>query len=191
MNPTQQPAGWGGGAAPPPVKKKTSGCLIAFLVVMGLGLVGAVGVGLWLYSTFGDVFGGIGDLAGIMMKARNAPGASEIRARGCKEAMVIDAKEMVKTMQRFEEEVAKREGRAPRSKPLSDDAEVLLVCQAEQGLAPTCESVAKAYIAAVHPKGKLLASVTTGGSKNTECTEAFDASGKSLGKRSGVQLPTP
>jgi hypothetical protein len=190
MNPTPQPAGWGQGAAPPPAKKKTSGCLVGCLVSMGLGLVVAVGLGIWAYSEFGSFFGGVGDLAGVMMKARNAPGAAEIRAKGCKEAMVIDAKEMTKAMGRFEEEVAKREGRSPKTKPAAE-ADVVLVCQAEPGLAPTCDTVAKAYIAAVHPKGKFVAAVTTGGSKKAECTEVFDASGKSLGASSGLVLPTP
>lgn len=192
MNPTPQPPGWGQqGVAPqpPPQKKNVSSCLVTFLVLMGVGLVVVVAGGIWVYKEFSTMFGGLGDVAGMMVKASNAPGTAEMRAKGCTQAFVIDPNEMTKVAQRVEEEAAKREGRKAKALP-AKDTEVILVCKAEPGLAPTCDTLAKTYVAAAHPKGSFLTAVSTSGGKKAECTEAFDASGKSLGARSGFQMPT-
>jgi hypothetical protein len=173
------------GAQPP---KKSSGgrtCLIVVLVMTGLGLL-VVGIGGFLvYREFGEFFGATGDMAGIIMKALTAPGTDEVRDLGCKQALAIDMKEMAKAVQRFEDEIARRENRKP--KPIDiDQADVFVQCQV--GLLgsnkPTCDQVAKAYIKATSPDGKILVSVASEGGGNANaamCTEVYDDKGTKVG----------
>jgi hypothetical protein len=175
-------------AAPP--KKGMSGCLIAFLVVGGLFLVSMIGGGIWFYSEFGGFVGATGDMAKLMVDAQNAPGTKEMKKAGCTEAFALDMKKMAKTIQRFEDEMAKREKRKPKPVDLGKEGvgSHMLICKKTLGEAPTCEKVAKAFIDEVKPDSEITVTVESSGSN--KCTERFDTNGKNLGKGEAVDLPT-
>jgi len=181
------PPGYYGAPAKPP-KKGMSGCLLAFLIVGGLFLVSAIGGGVWFYVSFKDFVDATGDMMGVVVEARNAPGAKEVRDLGCKEAVAIDMAKLSKVAQRFEDAIAKREGREPKQLALDESAEYFVQCNQPTGKV-TCEEVAKAFIEAVEPDGRIVASVS-GRSGSKECTESFDKNGKSLGKAEAPNLPT-
>jgi hypothetical protein len=186
--PPQQGFGPPGYGAPaqPPKKKGMSGCLLAFLIVGGLFLVSAIGGGLWFYFAFKDFVDASGEMMSIVLEARNGPGAEEVRDLGCKEAISLDMKKLAKVAQRFEDAVAKREGREPKDLDLDEGAGYFVQCNQPKGKV-TCQEVADTFIKAVKPKSKFVASVA-GGSGKAECTETFDENGKSLGKAEAPNL---
>ena len=88
---------------PPPQKKGMSGCMIAFIVVSIVGLVTAIVGGVAIYliatsSTAQTAFKLVGSSTKLVTKGLNAPGAAEIRAMGCEQAMVLDMKEFGELM---------------------------------------------------------------------------------------------
>jgi hypothetical protein len=163
----------------PPKKKGMSGCLLAFLITGGLFLLMGIGGGIWFYISFKDFVDASGDMMGIVVKARNAPGTDEVRELGCQDAVALDMKELTKVAQRFEDAMAKRENREPKELDLDDEAAFYVQCsQPKKGI--TCEDVAKTFIKAAEPKGRIVVGVQSG-SGTKECTETFDQTGKKLG----------
>ena len=174
--------------AGPPPKKGMSGCLLALLIVGGLFLVTSIGGGLWLYSEFGEFMGAGKEMVEIAVEAEKAPGTKEMKAAGCDEALALDMKRLMAVMERFEKEIAKREGR--KQKPLDLDvkeAQHVLVCKVKLGDPPACDKVAKAYADATSPQGNFLVSVEKLGT--AKCAERFDPKGKSLGKADHFEMP--
>src|SRR5580704_7598776 len=94
----------------PPRKKSGNGCIIALAVVGGLvGLTVLIAaIGLWRFAGSKEgkaVFGAIGEGARILAEAQAAPGAAEVRALGCQQAMVIDMERMSKLFEYFDASV--------------------------------------------------------------------------------------
>lgn len=190
-----QQFGGGGGMAQgaPPKKKGMSGCLIAFLVVLGLTVVG-VGVGGYLiWSKVGGMVGGLAEIAGIMADASKAPGTKEMKSAGCDEAFAIDVDKLQKAINKMEAEIAKQEKRDP--KPMEDltkDGTAFLVtCVVKSSDPPKCSEVAKAYIDGAKPKDKFLVTVSKN-SQNGEavCGEVYDEDGKKIGAGKAPTIPT-
>ncbi|NUO52183.1 MAG: hypothetical protein HOV80_25295 [Polyangiaceae bacterium] len=167
------------GYVQPPKKKGMNGCLLAFLITGGLFLVMGIGGGIWFYISFKDFVDASGDMMGIVVKARNAPGTDEVRELGCQDAVALDMKELTKVAQRFEDAMAKRENREPKELDLDDEAAYYVQCSNPKKKL-SCEDVAKTFIKAVEPKGRIVVGVQTG-SSSKECTETFDQTGKKLG----------
>ncbi len=183
--PLPQPGQPGG-----PPKKKSSGCLVAVLVVVVLGTLSLIGAGIFVYSQVGGILGGVGDLAGIMLRAGKAPGTQAMRDTGCDESFIIDVQELSKATQKFEDEIAKREGRDPKEIDLEQMADHYALCKVRMGKTPSCKAIAEGIVDEVDLEGKLLVTVQGGASTNA-CTERFDAStGKSLGEAKAIPLPS-
>ncbi len=198
----QQQQGFGGGQpgyggpapAMPPKKKGMSGCLLAFLIVLGLTLVGGGIAGWLIWREVGGLVGGVAEIAGIMTDAAKAPGTKEMKSdAGCDEAFAIDVDKLQTAINKMEAEIAKKEKRDP--KPMEDltkDGTALLVtCVVKKSDPPTCADVAKAFMDGGKPKEKFLVTVT----KNTQsgetvCGEIYDEHGKKLGTGKAPNIPT-
>jgi hypothetical protein len=163
--------------APQPPKKSSNGCLIALGIVGGLAvlLVLVVGVGVWRFSETKEgkvIFGAIGEATRIAAEGQSAPGAAEVRALGCDQAMVLDTQRMSKLFEQFDASVPRR-----------DDYSVMVICQV--GLLghshPTCDEVARTYRAAVSaPPGPFLAHVKNQSSGGEVCSTLYAVDGKKL-----------
>jgi hypothetical protein len=175
-------------AQPPPKKSGASGCLIAAAIVGMLVLVGAGVGGYLLYREVGGFVGATGDMAKIMMRAQSAPGTDEMRDAGCSTAIAIDAEELADAVQRFEDEIAKREKRKPKdiSRDLGD-ASAILQCQTSKS-SLDCQQIADVYRKAAKPKGKMLVSVTNE-SGSPSCSESFERDGTKIGAAKMPDLP--
>jgi hypothetical protein len=164
------------GFAPPPTKKSGNGCLIALAVVGGLVLlvvaVAAFGIYRAASSPEGKkLIGAIGGAAKLMAEAQNAPGAAEVRALGCSQAMVIDTEKMGEMF-----------GLLDASAPAPGEAAVMVVCQVQGGTPPTCDAVAKTYAtagAAPHRGFEVSITHNRGTSENV-CQTIYDATGRKL-----------
>jgi len=186
----QQPQAFGvqpGPNAPKPAKRGMNGCLMVALAVLAIGIVGAAGVGLYLYFEFREYVGATAEMGQIMTDAQSAPGASDVKAAGCEKAAVLDLSKFEKVMDRFEKESARREGRPP--KPLGLGANGFMVtCSVTFSTPPSCADVARAFIKSQHPTGNVVTTVSN--TVGSHCQEEFDPSGAPLGAKAAGSLPT-
>ena len=161
---------------PQPQKKAMSGCIIAAIIVGALVLVGGVavvGFVIFVVKKAGDM---VGDMQAAVKDAQNAPGAAELRAAGCKEAMVLD-------LGKFAKQALKD---IPGTGGMQIDAGggVIVQCQVDSSTAMKCPAVAKTFLGASgHAVGPFTASVQESGGSE-ECSRDYDADGKDLGAAS-------
>jgi len=108
-------------------KKSGRGCLVALgLFVGGAVLVGGVGLGLaWHYGVLEKVGRG----AKLAYDATNAPGAKELRALGCDQAMIINADDLAPLV----------------GKPIPRVEKIIVTCIGRSTSVPTCDNAAMAY----------------------------------------------
>jgi hypothetical protein len=163
--PGYPPQGYGYPPGPPqpPQKKGMSGCLIAALVVGGLGLLAII--------AFVVVVAIIAKKAvGLAQEGMNAPGSAEIRALGCDVGMVTDVSK-----------VGAMFGLDAGSGPGA--AQAIVVCQmtSPQKAAPTCKEVAQTYVKAATPPGKFTVQVRANGRSQPYCQEIYNEKGVLLG----------
>lgn len=184
------PGGYGPGpqygAAPP--KKGMHGCLLAFFIALGVGVVAVIGFGIYLYKEFGTLMGGIGEVAAVMLEAQNAPGTAELRGIGCDQAYAVDTVKLQNAIQKVEDEVAKKEGRAPKKVDIMKQGGRLVGCTVTGTKTPTCEEVASTYVRAASPSEPFIVNVSRqhGGAS---CAERYSADGKSLGRADQIDIP--
>jgi hypothetical protein len=174
-------------AAPPP-KKGMSGCLLALLIGTAAGILVLGGIGWFVYREIGGVLGGMKDLAGIMLEAQSAPGASELRDAGCDTALVIDTRRLQGALEKIDAEIAKKEGRKPNPIDLSDEGGAFIQCQMQSGKPPSCEDLAKVYVKATKPKERFMVSASTQ-SGSGACSLLFEKDGTSLGAVKPPDIP--
>jgi hypothetical protein len=143
----------------PPPKKGMSGCLMAVLIVGGLGIVAAIVVGIFVWKAAQA-------LKTIAQEGLNAPGSAELRAAGCDAAVVMD---MSKISALFD-------AGAP-----SASETVLVTCSVTAGkAAPSCDDLAKTYAKAVgRANGNFLVEVQANGSTPT-CKKVYSPTGSFL-----------
>jgi hypothetical protein len=171
----------------PVAKKSDRGCLIALASVGGgvflLVAVGAFAVYRFSQSSTGKaVFGAIGDMTELVNESQNAPGTKEVRGLGCTQAMAMDVDKMTRIMQRFDA------GGGPPAK-----FSKMVVCQVGVlGTPPTCDDVARTYLAAAGPPDRGFAvSVTKGtGKTTTVCSILYEPDGTMVGDLAPGATPT-
>jgi hypothetical protein len=164
---------------PPPAvprKKSGRGCLIALAIVGGAGVlvVALVAFAIYRFASSKEgkaVLGAIGDMAQLAQEAQNAPGAKEVRALGCDQAMAMD-------VDRMQQILDERLDAAP-SKPSSFS--MMVVCQVGvfAKSPPSCDDVARAYLsAAPKPARGFAANVQrNGGGNHPLCSVLYDPDG--------------
>jgi hypothetical protein len=170
----------------PPQKKSDKGCLIALAVTGGvIALVVGVGAfGIYRFSQSKEgkmVFGAIGDMTKFIAEAQNAPGTKELRGMGCGTAMAMDVDEMNRIFEHFDASI-----------PPSKEFSMMVVCQANRGTPPTCDDVARTYVAAAGPPARGFAvDVTRGGGRSgTVCSTLYDPDGTRVRDLAPGSTPT-
>ena len=156
--------------------------MIALIVVGGIFLLGVIvtGVLLYLFATSDagkTAIKVIGDSTQLAEKGMKAPGAAEIRALGCEQAMVLD-------MQDFAIIVNDITDAGPDA-GLPD--ELMITCQVGGfKTPPACDDIASTYVRAVGTaKSNFVVSVQRQGNNNQVCQVEYDSTGSSLGAWGG------
>jgi hypothetical protein len=167
-----------------PKKKGMSGCMIAVLVVGGVGLVlvllTVVGLVKALSSPEGQKIARfVGDSAKMMQEAQKAPGTKELRAKGCMQAMVFDMERMADLVKDLSPDAG---GPPPGSE------KVIITCNVGMmGTAPACDDLAKTYVEAVPTSsGSFRVTVQKQGGTHPECTALYDEKGAPKGSAKGA-----
>ena len=143
-NGRQQPPGR---AAP---KKKTSTVTFVRAILDGFVLLVPIGVGVAIYAVMSStqgraVVGMLGDGMKVMAKAQKAPGTKELRAAGCKQAMVMDTADMARLTKWMDASSPAENG--------PDSFGEIATCSASPA-ALTCDRVASTYVGVVGPRPK-------------------------------------
>jgi hypothetical protein len=152
-----------------------SGCLIAMLVVGGLCLLVAMVGGLIAYkfatSEEGKkIVNAVASGAQVLQEAQSAPGAADLRALGCRTAMVMDAAKFAEIANQFDASVT------------TNGVRLIVTCDTSgTSKTLTCEQVAQGYVKAVgRAAGPFEVNLSTSHPKG-DCEEVFDAEGKKVG----------
>lgn len=174
-----------GGGQPP--KKKRSTLTIVLSIIGGGLLLLAIVVGIGIYLVLSSpkgraIVGVMGDAVKISAKAKKAPGTKELRAMGCKDAMVVDLADFAKMAEYFDAGAAFSSG--------EDGFGEMVVCSVNPwGTPPSCERVANTYVGAVGTRSKpFIVSVQQTGSKKA-CTGLYDGSATEM-TGSGDDVPS-
>jgi hypothetical protein len=177
-------------APPSPVPGTVRGpksCLLMVLLTSLLGF-GGIGLGWYLFQRKNAaVLSSAEDLAAILARAPEAPGADAVRALGCDEAGAIDTADLVRIAQHLEAEEAKKKGRATRPVDLGvRDTVVYCARRAAEG-SPTCEEAARGYAGTAKPVAPFVVTVRAGESEL--CAARFSAAAAPLGSAPSPNLP--
>ncbi len=151
------PQGYGPPQGPPP-KKGMSGCLLAALIVGGIGLVVAVIAGVFIFKAAKAI-------TQVAEDGLNAAGSAELRAAGCDAAVVMD---LSKISAMFDA------GGGPGGTP-----GVVVSCAVSPGKkAPTCDDLAKTYVKAVGSvSSEFILQVQPQGAARPECKKVYSPKG--------------
>lgn len=178
-------AGWG--PLPPPPKKGTSGWLIALGIVGGVLFLGVVVVVVAVVAFVRSDVGQttikvVGASKHLLDKGTNAPGAANVRAMGCDQALVW-------TMADFQELMDAFDASAGAGAPPDD---VMVMCQVQaMHPAPKCDDVAATYVGAIggSAAGKITVIVQQQGNNHPICENRYDATGTYLGPGTSSSPP--
>jgi len=180
----------------PPPRKSGNGCLIVFAVVAVLALASFAVVtvvtylvvtskeGKQIIGVLGQGARAVGESAKVLEEAARAPGATQVRALGCRQALAVDMDRLIKAFDQFDAGLA-------TSRP--SGVRVLVVCQVDpRGTPPDCDPVARAYLSgAGAPPGDFAAMVTQEGAKHQRCAERYAPDGRRLGPYHGAAPALP
>lgn len=158
-------------------KKKMSGCVIALSIVGGLaGLVCiGSGVAMWMAArsdTGKKIFSAIDQGVKLAEQGVNAPGAAELRAAGCPEALVMDMKAAMAIADSFIDG------------GLENDAELDYIsvnCSAPAGSTvtlPSCDDLAPVYAKAAPSERDFVVEVKRQGKQKAECSKQYSGDGE-------------
>lgn len=174
--------GWMSGE-PMPAPKEPRWWLRMLLGLMAFFLLVTVGIGVAVYRWGNrpenrEKLGAVSDLMKIGLEAATAPGTAELRALGCKNAVVIDAEQVNKVTQRLEGRAGTGDGGAT-----AEEREMVsLICGVAAGKAVRCDQVVATYVQAVtNPPEKLFVVVQEErGRKEPLCEGLYDRTGQLL-----------
>lgn len=181
--------------APPP-KKSGNGCLIALAILFAVVLGGAalMALGVYVFATskqgkeviqiVGQGAKAVGESAKVLEEAARAPGTSEVRALGCRQALAIDMDRLLKAMDQFDAGLGSR-GPAP--------VPIMVMCTVDVlATPPDCATVARAYLSgAGRPRGDFAVMVSVEHSKNQRCAEHYAPDGTKRGGFTGSAPAIP
>ncbi len=156
-------------------KASGKGCLIALSAFGVVFLLSVIVGGAVIYKLLDSpegrkIVSAVADTTKLTQEAMTAPGATELRKLGCDPAMIMDTERMGAIVSQF---VADAGGA-----PLAD--KTLVMCQVGMLVktAPTCEEVAKTYLAAVpSPAGAFRVQVSASGDAEPKCQKRYSQAG--------------
>lgn len=140
-------------------------------LVMALALTALIAGYRFLKSDRGRVVVGVlGDGYQLIKKARSAPGTRELRQMGCNEAMVMDADDLRRMLEKHVEDARADAG----ASPFGD----YVYCKVSLLTKPlACNDVARKYVAAAGARRKSFIVAVEKAGGGAYCTEQYDGTG--------------
>jgi hypothetical protein len=170
-------------APPPPpevAKKKGSGCVLLLVIAGGFALLvlllALLALGYFASTPEGQKVVTVArETFGAMQEFQNAPGAKEVRALGCDQAMIIPMDRVMEIAAPF---VDGGTAELPPGSP-----RLTITCVAPWTASPPkCQAIADTYVRAVggRAQGVFLVTTQRPGSQKPACTSMHSESGKLL-----------
>lgn len=164
---------------PPPAPKKKRSTFAIVMAVLGIGfllfvLLLAIGGYAFFSSKEGKQLAGImGEAMKMSKKAQNAPGTAELRAKGCKQAMVMDLGDFAKMAETLD---------AAPPKDQDPGFGEMVICSVNPWATPLpCDELARSYVAAVGPRPKPFFTLSQqAGKSKPMCHVLYDPEGTRL-----------
>jgi hypothetical protein len=152
-----------------------NGCLLAAIILGGVLLVGGIAVGVGIYAFVQSDVGQttikvVGATKRLADKGANAPGAAQLRSRGCDQAIVLGGHD-------FDELVSALDDGGLPDGGMGDL--VIVSCQVNAGHPPpSCADLARTYVSAVGTASSdFVVTVQQQGNGSPFCRETYDRSG--------------
>lgn len=157
---------------PPPAPPKKTSLKLVLILAGGGAVVVLVLVAIGVYTFYASPRAqAYADAIAAAQKGKNAPGTTELRALGCKEAMVVKSEDLGNILG-----PAVAEGTDLAGADTSPRESVTCVVASTTNF-PTCDLVARTYVGAVGERaGAFLTGVTTSDGKSV-CTALYGGSG--------------
>jgi hypothetical protein len=157
---------------------KRSGCVIALIVagvLLGLMcLVGGVAAFIAARSETGQkIFSAVGQGVALAEKGINAPGAAELRAAGCQQALVMNMADAMKLAEVFIDGGLK-------TKDGEFDYDLIACTGDYRHDLPGCDELAPVYARAVSSERDFVIEVKTTGQKKPTCRKRYAGDGTFL-----------
>lgn len=155
--------------SPPPVvaTKKMSGCMLALIIVGGLGLLAVIGVVTVVVLVLKSPEGAAAvDLMQTSVAAQKGPGADALRTYGCQSVGVLPVAAL--------NEIAARADAGP---VIADLATAMVSCFAPPA-DRSCDAMAAAYVTAQKPSGPIRFAIVDG--EQDRCAGYYDESGRPM-----------
>ena len=166
--------------------------MVAALIVLGVMVVGALVLGIVVFRMMQDpevrkFVSAAREGMSVYVDAAQAPGAAELRALGCRDAMVVDTERLATIVERLNPD-------ASVEVPADDEALVspLLVCLVDGASKVTCPQIVVAYVKAVpDAPEQMLAQVVirSRGQDRVRCGGSFQRDGTLIRSMDGSALP--
>lgn len=156
-----------------PPKKKTSGLTILLIIIGGLLLVMGLVIGVVVYKVMSNPKGRaivslMGESIKLSQKAQKAPGTKELRASGCKQALVFDFQEIERLMHALEDA-------STSAQPSPYGEMVMCSLQPWDDAQLECDALAKTYVGAVGSRSRpFVLSVQRSGKSKPECSVLYE-----------------
>lgn len=177
---------------PPPAEPRW--WLRILLAVFALGVVVIVGIAVAAYRfsqrpEVKEKMGAIGDLVKMAAAAANAPGAAELRALGCRQAVIMDGAQLTAINDR----VGRLAGDADAGEGPYDTAMVSVWCTPARGHQLSCPGLARTYGAAVpSAKEPFYVVLQDPRGQEAECQGFYDRQGNlQEGAPAAAEAPGP
>lgn len=156
-------------------KKKRSTFAVVMAVFGGAFLLFVIvaGIGLYLFFTSDEgkkVAGVMGEAMKMSKRAQNAPGTKELRARGCKQAMVMSLDDFRGIADALDASVPEKED--------PGFGEMVICSTNPWSEPPACDELARTYVGAVGPRNKpFFAMSQKAGRSRPTCNVLYDPAG--------------
>lgn len=166
----------------PEKRRARRGCLVVLGVLAALAVVAALAIAFfaWRFLRTPDgkrLLAGVEAAQAAAAEGLVAPGTEELRALGCQQAIVTNT-------ERIAVAISGTEGRSSRS---PTDLTLVVVCSASLlGGAPSCDDVARTYVAALGGRAAGPFAVVVNGLGGARCQDVYDATGA---KRASTSPP--
>jgi hypothetical protein len=162
-------------------------CLIALGIGSLLGFGSIVAAKFFIERRNADVLAAAQELGGLLERGSKAPGASELAAIGCEEAVVLTPAELRAIAQPLADTRAQSRTGPPKGVSLEVPRDTVVICATRSDAPPTCATIASAYAAAAKPADPFITTAQNPG--GTQCSERYDGAAAPMGSVPSPNVP--
>jgi len=172
---------------PPGTVSGPKSCLIALVAASLLGFGSIVAAKFFIEQRNAEVLSAAQELGGLLERGSKAPGAVELGAALCEEAVILTPDDLRAIAQPLADQRAQRRTGPPPGVSLEVPKDTVVICATRSEATPACAAIAGAYAAATQPGAPFITTVQS--PDGTRCAERFDAAAAPMGSVPSPNVP--